>query len=90
MKSPIEQRIIDGTCYWDQIGPRWYRLIDRVSQDVLGHYKQAFEVAGRWHCVINSTGSRAVFPTQSEAREFIELYARGYYESLEHALASWR
>lgn len=92
MRSPIEQEIIDGVCYWGPIGNRWYRLIDKVSQDVLGHYR--FELGAnrsldRWNAVINSTSSRASFPTESEAREFIEQFAAKYYDGLKAALVTW-
>jgi hypothetical protein len=39
-RSPIEQEIIDGKAYWDNLGPEWLRLIDRRTMDVIGHYRR--------------------------------------------------
>lgn len=35
--SPIEQEIIDGLFYWDNLSPVWFRLIERHTHNVVGH-----------------------------------------------------
>jgi len=81
-QSPIQQQIIDGVFYWDSIGPDWNRLLERETQDVIGHYRREYSDS-LWRAVANtryhaSTGARdqRTFATAEQAREWIEQNAK--------------
>jgi hypothetical protein len=89
MRSPIEQEIIDGKYYWDNISPTWLRLIEKASMEVVGHYKIENSV-GLGACCITAvrharhhiaTGSRGQqrFQTSADARYWIEQNAKDHW-----------
>ena len=72
-RSPIEQQIIDGLYYWDQIGPDWFRLLERRDQDVVGTVRRqhAYGDVYEWHAVVPHAGTKR-FAELSEARIWVE------------------
>ena len=86
-RSPIEQELIHGKCYWEPIGSGqfiWFRLVEHRSLDVIGHYKREWSLVlydwiavchGRNHLVTGKTQSHG-FNTDTEARRWIEDHYR--------------
>ena len=59
-RSVIEQRIIDGSYYWDQIGMNWYRLLflpipnNPGNPVVVGTVKHQGGFSTLWDVYLNS------------------------------------
>jgi hypothetical protein len=80
MTSPIQQQIIDGLFYWDTFGNERYRLLERATQDVVGHYRRedGWQTT-RWVAVCHARDYHATakrtqrtFATAKEAKRWIE------------------
>ena len=81
--SVIQQQIIDGLFYWDNIAPEWLRLIHRASQDVVGHYKREHfglhkyvAVRHGWNYQANGKADQRGFQTEEQARAWVEEQAK--------------
>jgi len=81
--SVIEQNIIDGVFYWDNIASNWFRLVHRASMDVVGHYREQYSVYHNWLAVrhgwnyqANGKADQHGFNDAEQARAWIEQAAK--------------
>lgn len=91
-KSPIEQEIIDGLFYWDNISPTWFRLVERKTMDVVGHYKchdigyfLVTAVAHQRYYHTSGMADQQGFQSAESAREWIEQNAKDHWLEAPHA-----
>ena len=80
--SPIPDDLIAGRLYWDTVSTRWWRLITRPSQDVIGYYREDFItarfIAVRHYPDYHQTRhcEQRIFDTTDCARQWIEQFAK--------------
>ena len=80
--SPISAELIAGRLYWDTVSTRWWSLITRPSQDVIGYDQEDFItarfVAVRHYSDYHQTRHREqrIFDATDGARQWIEQFPK--------------